>query len=120
MDVDKDKMTLTITNGDNTNPNTQTWELEVVGKLQQDVSKGWWTQGGIIMSMQNLKVIEAAYNKMAKIKDTNSSYDQVYVKVDDLKMWAMWKKPSMTWAFRAPGPRTSSGRTCRSKSSAAR
>lgn len=23
------------------------------------------------MSMQNLKVIEAAYNKMAKIKDTN-------------------------------------------------
>ena len=85
VDVDKDKMTLTITNGDNTNPNTQTWELEVVGKLQQDVSKGWWTQGGIIMSMQNLKVIEAAYNKMAKIKDTNSSYDQVYVKVDDLK-----------------------------------
>lgn len=85
VDVDKDKMTLTITNGDNTNPNTQTWELEVVGKLQQDVSKGWWTQSGIIMSMQNLKVIEAAYNKMAKIKDTNSSYDQVYVKVDDLK-----------------------------------
>lgn len=85
VDVDKDKMTLTITNGDNTNPNTQTWELEVVGKLQQDASKGWWTQSGIIMSMQNLKVIEAAYNKMAKIKDTNSSYDQVYVKVDDLK-----------------------------------
>ena len=85
VDVDKDKMTLTITNGDDINPKTQTWELEVVGKLQQDASKGWWTQSGIIMSMQNLKVIEAAYNKMAKIKDTNSSYDQVYVKVDDLK-----------------------------------
>ena len=85
VDVDKDKMTLTITNGDDINPKTQTWELEVVGKLQQDASKGWWTQSGIIMSMQNLKVIEDAYNKMAKIKDTNSSYDQVYVKVDDLK-----------------------------------
>ena len=83
VDVDKDKMTLTITNGDDTK--TQTWELEVVGKLQQDASKGWWTQSGIIMSMQNLKVIEDAYNKMAKIKDTDSSYDQVYVKVDDLK-----------------------------------
>ena len=33
----------------------------------------------------HLKVIEDAYNKMAKIKDTDSSYDQVYVKVDDLK-----------------------------------
>ena len=76
---------MTITNGDDINPKTQTWELEVVGKLQQDASKGWWTQSGIIMSMQNLKVIEDAYNKMAKIKDTNSSYDQVYVKVDDLK-----------------------------------
>ena len=85
VDVDKDKMTLTITNGDDINPKTQTWELEVVGKLQQDASKGWWTQSGIIMSMQNLKVIEDAYNKMAKFKDTNSSYDQVYVKVDDLK-----------------------------------
>ena len=85
VDVDKDKMTLTITNGDDINPKTQTWELEVVGKLQQDASKGWWTQSGIIMSMQNLKVIEDAYNKMAKIKDTDSSYDQVYVKVDDLK-----------------------------------
>ncbi len=85
VDIDKDKMTLTITNGDDINPKTQTWELEVVGKLQQDASKGWWTQSGIIMSMQNLKVIEDAYNKMAKIKDTNSSYDQVYVKVDDLK-----------------------------------
>lgn len=85
VDVDKDKMTLTITNGDDISPKTQTWELEVVGKLQQDASKGWWTQSGIIMSMQNLKVIEDAYNKMAKIKDTDSSYDQVYVKVDDLK-----------------------------------
>ena len=85
VDVDKDKFTLTITTGDDANAKSQTWELEVVGKLQQDVSKGWWTQSGIIMSMQNLKVIEAAYNKMEKIKNTDSSYDQVYVKVDDLK-----------------------------------
>ena len=88
----------------------------MVGKLQQDISKGRWTQGGIIMSMQNLKVIEAAYNKMAKIKDTNSSYDQVYVKVDDLKMWAMLEEAIHDLGFQAPGPRTSSGRTCRKQS----
>ena len=85
VDLDKDTMTLTISTGDDATAKTQSWELEVVGKLTPDVSKGWWTQSGIIMSMQNLQAVQAAYNKMAKVKQTDSSYDQVYVKVDDLK-----------------------------------
>ena len=71
--------------------------------------------------MQNLKVIEDAYNKMAKIKDTNSSYDQVYVKVDDLKNVGDVEEAIHDLGFQNTWiPRTSSGRTCRSKSSAAR
>lgn len=85
VDLDKDTMTLTISTGTDTTDKSQSWELEVVGKLTPDVSKGWWTQSGIVMSIQNLQMVQATYNKMAKIKDTNTSYDQVYVKVDDLK-----------------------------------
>lgn len=85
VNVDKDKMTLTIKTGEGGNEKTQSWELEVVGHIQQDVSKGWWTQSNIILRTQDLKMVEEAYYKMAKITNNNTSYDQVYVKVDDLK-----------------------------------
>ena len=85
VNVDKDKMTLTIKTGEGSTEKTQTWELEVVGHIQQDASKGWWTQSNIILRTQDLKMIEEAYYKMAKITNNNTSYDQVYVKVDDLK-----------------------------------
>ena len=85
VNVDKDKMTLTIKTGEGSTEKTQTWELEVVGHIQQDASKGWWTQSNIILLTQDLKMIEEAYYKMAKITNNNTSYDQVYVKVDDLK-----------------------------------
>lgn len=84
VNVDKDKMTLTIKTGEGSTEKTQTWELDVVGHIQQDVSKGWWTQSNIILRTQDLKMIEDAYYKMAKITNNNTSYDQVYVKVDDL------------------------------------
>ena len=85
VNVDKDKMTLTIKTGEESTEKTQTWELEVVGHIQQDASKGWWTQSNIILRTQDLKMIEEAYYKMAKITNNNTSYDQVYVKVDDLE-----------------------------------
>ena len=85
VNVDKDKMTLTIKTGEAGNEKAQSWELEVVGHIQQDVSKGWWTQSNIILRTQDLKMVEEAYYKMAKITNNNTSYDQVYVKVDDLK-----------------------------------
>ena len=67
VNVDKDKMTLTIKTGEESTEKTQTWELEVVGHIQQDASKGWWTQSNIILRTQDLKMIEEAYYKMAKI-----------------------------------------------------
>ena len=86
VDPDKETMTLTIRSGEEGSEQTQTWELEVVGHIQQDASKGWWTQGNIILRSQDLKMVQEAYNKMARIT-TNSSqgYDQVYVKVDELE-----------------------------------
>ena len=84
VNVDKDKMTLTIKTGEESTEKTQTWELEVVGHIEADVSKGWWTQSNIILRTQDLKMIEEAYYKMAKITNNNTAYDQVYVKVDDL------------------------------------
>ena len=86
VDVDKDDMVLTIRAGEEGSEQTQTWELEVVGHIQQDASKGWWTQSNIILRSQDLKMVQEAYNKMARIT-TNSSqgYDQVYVKVDELE-----------------------------------
>ena len=84
VDPDKETMTLTIRSGEEGSEQTQTWELEVVGHIQQDASKGWWTQSNIILRTQDLKMIEEAYYKMAKITNNNTAYDQVYVKVDDL------------------------------------
>lgn len=86
VDPDKETMTLTIRSGEEGSEQTQSWELEVVGHIQQDASKGWWTQSNIILRSQDLKMVQEAYNKMARIT-TNSSqgYDQVYVKVDELE-----------------------------------
>lgn len=86
VNVDKDAMTLTITTGEGSTEKTRSWELEVVGHLQQDASKGWWTQSNIILRTQDLKMVTETYYKMAKITNNNTnSYDQVYVKVDDLE-----------------------------------
>ena len=86
VDVDKDDMVLTIKTGEEGSEKTQSWELEVVGHIQQDASKGWWTQSNIILRTQDLKMVQEAYNKLAKITDSgDGSYDQVYVKVDDLE-----------------------------------
>lgn len=86
VDVDKDDMVLTIRAGEEGSEQTQTWELEVVGHIQQDASKGWWTQSNIILRSQDLKMVQEAYNKMARITTSSSQgYDQVYVKVDELE-----------------------------------
>lgn len=86
VDVDEDKMTLTIYAGEEGNRKTQSWELEVVGHLQADYSKGWWTQSNLVLRIQDLKMLETAYNKMAKNTQTDTeTYQIVYVKVDDLE-----------------------------------
>lgn len=84
VDIDKDKMTLTIKTGEGSTEKSRSWQLEVVGVLTPDGAKGYWTQSGIVLRIQDMKMLQKVYNDMAKIKSEEKSYDQVYVKVDDL------------------------------------
>ena len=85
VDIDKDKMTLTLSYGEGSSQKSQTWELEIVGVLQQDYAKGYFTDSGFVMRVADLKMLEGIYNKMARITTNEQNYQQVYVKVDDLK-----------------------------------
>ena len=85
VDINKDKMTLTLKTGDGSTEKTRTWELEIVGVLEPDGAKGYWTQNGIVLRIQDMKMLQKVYDDMTKTKEQNKSYDQVYVKVDDLK-----------------------------------
>ena len=84
VDIDKDKMTLTIKTGEGSSEKSRSWELEVVGVLEPDGAKGYWTQSGIVLRIQDMKMLQKLYNDMTKTKEESKSYDQVYVKVDDL------------------------------------
>jgi len=55
-----------------------------VGVLEPDGAKGYWTQSGIVLRIQDMKMLQKIYNDMTKTKEESKSYDQVYVKVDDL------------------------------------
>lgn len=85
VDIDKDKMTLTIRTGEGSTEKSRSWELEVVGVLEPDGAKGYWTQSGIVLRIQDMKMLQKVYNDMTKTKTEEKSYEQVYVKVDDLK-----------------------------------
>ena len=84
VDINKDKMTLTIKTGEGSTEKSRSWELEIVGVLEPDGAKGYWTQSGIVLRIQDMKMLQKIYNDMTKTKEESKSYDQVYVKVDDL------------------------------------
>ena len=84
VDIDKDKMTLTIKTGEGSTEKSRSWELEIVGVLEPDGAKGYWTQSGVVLRIQDMKMLQKIYNDMTKTKEESKSYDQVYVKVDDL------------------------------------
>ena len=58
VDIDKDKMTLTIRTGEGSTEKTRSWELEVVGVLEPDGAKGYWTQSGIVLRIQDMKMLQ--------------------------------------------------------------
>ena len=84
VDIDKDTMTLTISTGEGSTEKSRSWELEVVGVLVPDGAKGYWTQSGFVMRIQDVQMLQKVYNDMTKTKTENKSYEEVYVKVDDL------------------------------------
>lgn len=87
VDINKDEMTLTLSDGDPDNPKEISWKLEVVGVLTPDTAKGYWTQSGIVLRLNDMKMLLEEYKKLSKNSYVPSTeeYNQVYVKVDDLK-----------------------------------
>ncbi len=61
------------------------YEIEVVGVMKSDYSKGYYTDGGIIMDLNVLKRLEKEYMKANGIKQVDSeNYNQVVVKAKDV------------------------------------
>ena len=58
VDIDKDKMTLTIRTGEGSTEKSRSWELEVVGVLEPDGAKGYWTQSGVVLRIQDMKMLQ--------------------------------------------------------------
>ena len=88
VDVNKDEMTLTLSSGDAENLKTKSWKLKVVGSINPDTAKGWWTQSSFILRIQDVKMLQEEYKDLAGSDayygSDSSSYEQVYVKVDDM------------------------------------
>ena len=64
-------------------------EIKVVGTIMQDWSKGWETDRGIFMDINDVKELVKEYNKANGIKTTQSKgYTDVRVRVGDLEQVA--------------------------------
>ncbi|MDD4850632.1 MAG: ABC transporter permease [Gemmiger sp.] len=85
-DINSTPLSLTITDGAPENPKTRTWQLVVVGVVTEDRAKGWWTSDGIVMRVSDMRMVDRAYQDLIKQKSTTTpAYDEVTVKVDDVK-----------------------------------
>ena len=102
VDVNKEKMTLRLTALDKEgNEKTQDFQMVVVGTLKQDDSKQHFTQSGIVMRVQDVKMLEAEYKKLSggkgssggsymitengqSIPQRDNGYNNVIVKVDNV------------------------------------
>lgn len=101
IDIQHDKMTLRLISYDsNGNEKKQEYQLVVVGVFKQDDSKQYFTNAGIAMRVQDLKMLSDAYKKLSggknsggsymitgsgqQLKQKDNGYETVYVKVDDV------------------------------------
>lgn len=84
VDINKDQMTLSFTDPDG--KVVKTYDLVVVGVMTADYGKGYFTSGGLVLRLTDLKKIEEEYKKANNIKssDDGNGYSQVYVKVDSV------------------------------------
>lgn len=61
-------------------------KLTVAGVMKEDYSKGWETSECLIMRLEDLKLLRDQYMRATGTKnDKEDTYDQVVVKVDDIK-----------------------------------
>ena len=92
VDVFRDKIYFRATNWDS---NTQEekeillQQINVVGVIKEDASKGYETYSGVIMDLEDVIALEKAYKKAADIKDDTKNktreYEQAIVKVYDIE-----------------------------------
>ena len=86
VDVNKDKIELVFRDEDG--KEAKRYKLKVVGVLEQDYTKGDFTMQGVVMNLPDLQKVVAEYYKANKNAASNSqnkgTYQQVYVKVDDI------------------------------------
>ena len=103
VDVEKDKMTLKLSYTDqNGKEESKEYQLVVVGVLVSDYNAGYFTDGGVVMRLSDVQMLEKAYEKLSGQKSNGSSgsvyvsgssgsysytpgsngYEEVYVKVD--------------------------------------
>lgn len=86
VDTSKDSIILTTGLGQETIKSTP-YVLDIVGVMKEDYKKGYVTSQGILMDLNVLKQIEHEYIKANGIKVEKGAvgYDNVVVKVDDVK-----------------------------------
>lgn len=86
VDIENDKMTLDIiTYSDDGEQVAASYELVVVGVMQSDYAVHYCTDSGLVMRIEDLKKLEAAYLKAAGEKvPENVNYQEVYVKCDSV------------------------------------
>lgn len=100
--IEKEKLTFRLIAYDaNGNEKTQDYQLVVVGVFQQDDTKQYFTNSGIAMRVQDLKMLSEAYTRLSGKKNSgggmamigangqviqqkDNGYQTVYVKVDDV------------------------------------
>lgn len=93
-DMQEEKLTLRLSSWEE-DSKTQDYELVVVGVMQQDYSRGWFTDSGIVMRLEDLKMLEEASRKLTgstgssyiivngvQQKEQDNGYEDVYVKVN--------------------------------------
>lgn len=81
----KEELTLEIEVGGKENKK-QTYSLKATGRMKEDYGKGFETSQGVVMSLTDMENIMALQLRAAgKTAPRNKTYENVVVKVDDMK-----------------------------------
>ena len=101
VDVDREKLTLRLSAYDsNGSEKKEEFQLVVVGTLMQDDSKEYFTNSGLVMRVEDMKLLETAYKKLnggrsgggaymvgangQSFQQKDNGYTRVIVKVDEV------------------------------------
>lgn len=83
-DIQDEKISLFYT--DEEGKELKRYNLKVVGVLESDYAKGYFTESGIVLNLPDVQKMVADYKKANKVVggQTTNGYQEVYVKVDNI------------------------------------